>query len=58
MRAPPRMIMAHDVVRFVGEPVAAVVATSRLAAEDAVDRIVVDYEPLPAVADLRAAVSA
>ncbi|MBL8670894.1 MAG: xanthine dehydrogenase family protein [Alphaproteobacteria bacterium] len=57
MRAPPRLVLAQDVVRFVGEPVAAVVATSRFAAEDALDRIVADYEPLPCVADLRAAVA-
>jgi 2-furoyl-CoA dehydrogenase large subunit len=42
---------AIDKVRFVGEPVAVVVATSRYLAEDAVDLIDVDYEPLPAVTD-------
>src|SRR3972149_6033257 len=43
--------MAADKVRFVGEPVAAVVATSRYLAEDALDHIHVDYEPLPATVD-------
>src|SRR5262249_23763529 len=38
-------------VRFVGEPVAAVVATDPYRAEDALDAIHVTYEPLPAVAD-------
>ncbi|HLY64469.1 MAG TPA: xanthine dehydrogenase family protein molybdopterin-binding subunit [Chloroflexota bacterium] len=42
---------AIDKVRFVGEPVAVVVATSRYAAEDAAELIDVDYEPLPAVID-------
>ncbi|WP_293787248.1 xanthine dehydrogenase family protein molybdopterin-binding subunit [uncultured Aeromicrobium sp.] len=42
-------ILAHDVVRFVGEPVAAVVAASEAEAEDALDEVVVDIEPLPAV---------
>lgn len=43
--------LAVDKVRFVGEPVAAVAATSRYLAEDALERIRVDYEPLPAVVD-------
>jgi 2-furoyl-CoA dehydrogenase large subunit len=42
---------ATDKVRFVGEPVAVVVARDRYAAEDAADAVVVDYEPLPAVVD-------
>jgi 2-furoyl-CoA dehydrogenase large subunit len=43
--------MAGEKVRFVGEPVAAVVATSRYVAEDALDLVRVDYEPLPATVD-------
>lgn len=43
--------MAVDKVRFVGEPVAAVAATSRYAASDALELIDVEYEPLPAVLD-------
>src|SRR5512132_1272168 len=42
---------AIDKVRFVGEPVAVVVARDRYLAEDAADAVVVDYEPLPAVVD-------
>src|SRR5919204_4271363 len=42
---------ATDKVRFVGEPVAVVVARDRYLAEDAADAVVVDYEPLPAVVD-------
>lgn len=41
--------LACDVVRYVGEPVAAVVADEPQLARDAADRIVVDYEPLSAV---------
>jgi len=48
--------LATDKVRFVGEPVAAVAATSRYLAEDALERIAVDYEPLEVVADARRAV--
>jgi carbon-monoxide dehydrogenase large subunit len=44
--------LAKDKVRHVGEPVAIVIAQSRYLAEDAVARIEVDYEPLPAVIDL------
>ena len=50
-RATPFRPLARDKVRFVGEPVAAVVADSRYLAEDARDLIVVDYEPLPAAVD-------
>ncbi len=44
--------LAKDKVRFVGEPVVMVVAESRYLAEDAVEQIFVDYEPLTAVIDL------
>ncbi len=43
--------LATDKVRFVGEPVAAVAATSRYLAEDALELITVDYEPLPPIVD-------
>ena len=43
--------MATDKVRFQGEPVVAVVATSAALAADAVELVRVDYEPLPAVTD-------
>jgi 2-furoyl-CoA dehydrogenase large subunit len=42
---------ATDKVRFVGEPVAVVVARNRYLAEDAAELVDVDYEPLPAVVD-------
>lgn len=44
-------VLAADVVRYVGEPVAAVVATSRAQAEDAALLVDVQYEPLEPVAD-------
>ena len=45
--------LAHRKVRYVGDPVAVVVAESRYLAEDALDAVVVDYGPLPAVVDVR-----
>src|SRR5947209_10140856 len=42
---------ATDRVRFVGEPVAVVVAKNRYIAEDAADLVRVDYDPLPVVVD-------
>jgi carbon-monoxide dehydrogenase large subunit len=47
--------LATGVVRHVGEPVVLVAATSRAAAEDAAELVVVDYEELPAVLDPLAA---
>ena len=44
--------LANDKVRYVGDPVAIVVAESRYVAEDALDVIDVTYEPLPAVVDM------
>jgi carbon-monoxide dehydrogenase large subunit len=48
-------IIAADKVRFVGEPIAVVVADSVALAEDALEAIVVDIEPLAAVVDRDAA---
>ncbi|MDP7173361.1 MAG: xanthine dehydrogenase family protein molybdopterin-binding subunit [Alphaproteobacteria bacterium] len=47
--------MAVDVARYVGEPVALVAAVDRYLAEDALEAILVDYEPLSAVVDPAAA---
>jgi len=47
-----------DKVRFHGDPVACVIAQSRYLAEDAAERVAVDYEPLPAVANLAQALAA
>ena len=54
---PDRSVMAVDRVRFVGECVALVVAETREAAYDAVERIEVSYETLPAVIDEEAAIA-
>ncbi len=51
MTVPPRRLLAHEIVRFSGEPVAAVVATSRLAAQTAAEAITVEYDVLPSVVD-------
>lgn len=47
--------LAVDKVRYVGEPVAVVVAKNRYLAEDALDFIEVEYEQLPAVVDIEQA---
>lgn len=49
--------IAGDKVRYVGEPVAVVVAADRYAAEDALELIEVDFEPLPAVTTVDQAVA-
>ena len=48
--------LVRDTVRYVGEPVALVVAESRYAAEDALERIEVEYDPLPVVVDVEAGI--
>jgi 2-furoyl-CoA dehydrogenase large subunit len=53
----PQWSLAVERVRFVGEPVALVIAANRYLAEDAAEKIEVEYEPLPAVVDPRAAVA-
>ncbi len=52
-----RPILPSERVRFVGEAVACVVATSRYIAEDAAQLVEVDYEPLPAVTDAEASLA-
>ncbi len=47
--------LATDKARFVGEPVAVVVARNRYLAEDAAEAVIVRYEPLPAVVDVERA---
>lgn len=48
--------MAPETVRFVGQAVAVVIADSKNLARDAAEAVVVDYEELPAVADIQAAI--
>ncbi len=58
MAEPPRWALARERVRHVGEPVAVVIARSHDEALDAAERVAVDYAPLPAVIDARAALAA
>jgi carbon-monoxide dehydrogenase large subunit len=55
LKSAPQHAIAIDHVCWQGEAVAAIVATSRAAAEDAAELVVVDYEELPAVTDMRTA---
>jgi carbon-monoxide dehydrogenase large subunit len=55
--SPPHHAVAVDVVRYVGDPVAVVVARDRYVAKDAADAIVVEYDALPAVVDLERAMT-
>ncbi|HZU68466.1 MAG TPA: xanthine dehydrogenase family protein molybdopterin-binding subunit [Ktedonobacteraceae bacterium] len=57
LKKPERRPMAMDRVRYVGDPVAVLVAESLYAAEDARDLVEIDYEPLPAVTDPEAALA-
>lgn len=53
----PHPVFASGVVRYAGEPVAAVLAETLPAAQDAADLVVVDYDPLPVVTDPRRALA-
>ena len=56
---PTRMpILAGDIARFVGEPVAVVVADDPYRAEDAIELVEVDWDPLPAVTSIEQAQAA
>ena len=55
MNRPP---LARERVRFVGDIVAMVVARSKSQALDAAEAVIVEYDPLPAVADMEAALEA
>lgn len=55
LKVPDYRVLAIDKAWFVGHPIAAVVATDRYIARDAVDHVMVDYDDLPAVVDVEAA---
>ncbi len=57
IKIPEHWPVAKDVVRHLGDPVAVVVATSRAAAKDAAELVEVDFDPLPAVTDVEAAIA-
>jgi carbon-monoxide dehydrogenase large subunit len=52
LKKPPHPPLATDEVRFVGEPVAIVIANDPYAARDAAEAVVVEYEELPVVVDM------
>ena len=54
----PHPVLAAGTVRYVGEPVAGVLADNRTAAVDAARLVEVDYEPLPVVSDVGGALAA
>ena len=54
---PDRQLLQSRRVRFMGDPVAVVVAETAAAAEDAVEQILVDYAPLPVAASLDSALA-
>lgn len=57
-RAPARPILAEDKVRYVGEPVAFIVAETAAQARDALEAVMVEYDALPAVVETEAALAA
>ena len=52
---PPYPALARGIARYIGDPVAYVVAETPAQAQDATELIAVDYEPLPAIVDTEAA---
>jgi len=58
LHVPPRYGLAHERVRFVGEPVAIVVAETEHIAQDAAERIAVEYEDLPVLVEAKDASAA
>ena len=51
LKVPERPILARERVRYVGQEIALVVASSAMAAQDAAERIEIEYRDLPAVVD-------
>lgn len=58
LNVPARFGLAHERVRFVGEPVAVIVAETAYQAQDAAELIEVDYEDLPVLVEAADAVAA
>ena len=57
LKSPLYPTLAQHCVRYVGEPIVLIVAETAHAAQDAAELVVVDYESLPAIADVRAAIA-
>ena len=55
MFAPPHKGLSSERVRYVGDPMAVVIAETLAQAKDAAERVDVDYDPLPSVTDTAAA---
>ena len=55
LKIPNHYVLAKDQVRYVGEPVVAIVAEDPYAARDAADLVAIEYDPLPAVVDMERA---
>src|SRR2546421_12113244 len=55
LKVPDYRVLATGKALFVGHPIAAIVATDKYAARDAVDLVAVDYEELPVVVDVEKA---
>src|SRR5688500_13123089 len=55
LKLPDYRALSGELVRYVGEPIAAVVASSRAQADDAALHVEVEYEPLPAITSADAA---
>ncbi len=57
VRHPEQAVLAKEFARYVGEPVAMVIADDRYLASDAVNAVHVEYEPLPVVVDAEQALA-
>src|SRR5437868_1324435 len=57
MAAPPRTPLAEGTVYYVGQPVVAIVAETRVQAQDAAELVAIDYQDLPCVVDAKAAIA-
>jgi len=58
MAEPKHPVLAEGAARHVGDPVAMVIAATRRQARDAAELVAVDYDPQPAVVDMKAALAA
>jgi carbon-monoxide dehydrogenase large subunit len=58
MAAPPRTPLAEGTVYYVGQPVVAIVAQSRVQAQDAAELAAIEYQDLPSVVDAKGAIAA
>src|SRR6267378_314960 len=58
MAAPPRTLLADGEVRYVGQPVVAIVAQTRVQAQDAAELASIEYDDLPCIVDAKTAIAA